>query len=322
MQSREYKNYWIWAFVYATIYVFLIPWVDILGREFADTANYIFRIVYIQEGGKEAEITGIKILFSEPIWRGILYLLGITFNDYRFALYVISFIAMVLYGSFFFRRVEWYVVMLLLLNPMSVNLFIEQVRITLAFGILLFAYDLSSRYIKIILAIVAFFIHSSMPIFIGVYFILYYYNSRVEPRKYYFISLVVALAIALFMKFGLDAILFAIGDRHAGYGNISAGSSIAYSIVWFMIAFIISTFGDFHNSQERIIAGYAIVFMSFFFFASILGVFAQRYVAVIMPIIVIAIGYIENRHIKFWVYIFMFLYILLMFKYWLELVLM
>lgn len=320
MQSREYDNYWIWAFIYATIYVFLIPWVDILGREFADTANYIFRIVYIQEGGKEAEISGIKFLLDEPVWRGILYILGVTFQDYRFALYVISFIAMVLYGSFFFRRVEWYVVMILLLNPMSVNLFIEQVRITLAFGILLVAYDIHSKSIQLFLALIAFFIHASMPIFIGVYYILYHYNSRVEPRKYYLITLGIALAMALFMKYGLDIILTIIGDRHAGYGDISAGSSISYSISWFIISIMIAVFADFQNDEERIIAGYAIVFMTFFFFGSILGVFAQRYVAVIMPLIIIAIGYLP-RHLKQGTYLFMFAYSLFMFKYWLQLTL-
>jgi len=320
MESRTYNYYWTWAFIYAGIYVFLIPWVDILGREFEDTANYIFRIAYIQEGGQEADLTGIRFMLDEPVWRGILYLLGITFDDYRFALYVISFIAMVFYGSFFFRRVEFYIVMILLLNPMSVNLFIEQVRITLAFGLLLFAYDLHSKYLQVGVALIAFFIHASMPIFLGVYFILYYYNNRVEPRKYYLISLGIALGMAIFMKYGIDLILTAVGDRHAGYGDIAAGSSIAYSMIWFLIAFVISTFATFENDEERIIAGYAIVFMSFFFFGSMLGVFGQRYVAVIMPIIIIAIGYLP-RHLKQWTYVFLFSYILLMFKYWLELVL-
>ena len=320
MEYRKYDNYWTWAFIYAGIYVFLIPWVDILGREFADTPNYIFRIVYLQEGGKEADLTGIKWLLDEPVWRLIILLLGVSFDDYRLSLYVVSFVSMILYGSFFFRRVEFYIVMLLLLNPMSVNLFIEQVRITLAFGLLLFAYDISSKYLQAFIALMAFMIHASMPIFIAIYLILNYSNSRVEARKYYLITLGISLAMALFMKFGLDIILTAAGDRHAGYGDISAGSSIAYSIVWFMVASIVAVFADFENDEERVIAGYAIVFMSFFFFGSVLGVFAQRYVAVIMPIIIIAVGYLP-KHIKQGTYLFMFTYNLLMFKYWLVLTL-
>jgi len=318
MEVKNYSYYWTWAFVYATIYVFLIPWVDMLGREFEDTANYIFRIKYLYNGGTEATYTGIKWFFDEPVWRWIILLLGVGFDDYRFALYIISFIAMVFYGSFLFRRVEWYIAMILLLNPMSVNLYIEQVRSALAFGVLLVAYDVSYKPAKISLAFIAFLIHASMPIFIGVYYILHYYNSRVEAHKYYLIALGIALGMALFMKFGVDVILTAIGDRHAGYGNISAGSSIAYSISWFIIAMTIAIFADFQNSEQRVIAGYAIVFMSFFFFSSILGVYAQRYVAVIMPIIIIAIGYLP-RHIKQGTYLFMFAYNLFMFKYWLEL---
>ena len=318
IKEQDYKVVWLLAIIYAGIYVFLIPWVDIQGKEFEDTANYIFRITYLKEGGTEANLTGIRWLLDEPLWRLITLTLGILFDDYRLSLYFISFIAMVLYGSFFFRRVEFYVIMILLLNPMSVNLFIEQVRITLAFGLLLFAYDLSSKYIKVIVALMAFLIHASMPIFIGVYYILYYANQKVEARKYYFIALSIALGMAIFMRFGLDAILSAVGDRHAGYGDISAGSSLAYSMIWFMIAMIISIFATFEDEDERVLAGYAIVFMSFFFFGSILGVFAQRYVAVIMPIIIISIGYLP-RHIKQGTYLFLFTYDLLMFKYWLEL---
>jgi len=320
MEVKNYSYYWTWAFVYATIYVFLIPWVDILGREFADTANYIFRITYMKEGGKEADLSILHMILDEPVWKGVIFLLGVSFEDYRFALYIVSFVALILYGSFFFRRVEWYVVMILLLNPMSVNLFIEQVRISLAFGILLVAYDVSSKRTQLLLASIAFFIHASMPIFIGVYSVLHYYNNRVEAHKYYLITLGIALGMALFMKFGLDIILTAVGDRHAGYGDISAGSSLAYSISWFIIAVIIAVFANFENSEQRVLAGYAIVFMTFFFFGSILGIYGQRYVAVIMPLIIIAIGYLP-RHIKQGTYLFMFAYNLFMFKYWFELTL-
>jgi hypothetical protein len=317
MIEKNY-NHWILAFIYATLFVFIIPWVDILGREFEDTANYLFRIKYLYEGGKEADLSGIKWLLDEPVWRIIILTLGVTFDDYRLSLYLISFIAMVLYGSFFFRRVEFYVVMILLLNPMSVNLFIEQIRISLAFGLVLVAYDIKSKKGASFLLLMAFFIHASMPIFIGVYYILYHYNKTIEAHKYYLIALAIALGMALFMKFGLDALLTAAGDRHAGYGDISAGSSISYSISWFIIAISISVFASFETEEERVIAGYAIVFMTFFFFGSILGVYAQRYVAVIMPIIIIAIGYLP-RHFKQGMYMFMFAYNLFMFKYWLQL---
>ena len=316
VENRIY-NIWLLALGYSILYVFVIPWTDIWGREFEDIANYLFRIAYLQEGGTEAEHTGIKWLLDEPIWKYIILALGETFEDYRLSLYFVAFVALTLYGSFFFRRVEFYIVMLLMLNPMSVNLHIEQIRISLAFSLVLVAYDIRSRYLAILFLAVAFMIHASMPIFLGVYFLLYKMNQKLEARKFYLGALGIALGMALFMKFGLNAILTAVGDRHAGYGDIAGGSSLAYSIVWFMIAFIIAIFANFENNKERLLAGYAIVFMSFFFFGSILGIYGQRYVAVIMPIIIIAIGYLP-KHIKQGVYLMLFAYNLFMFKYWFQ----
>jgi len=318
IRIEEAYKAWIWAFIFAFIYVYAIPWTELWGKEFEDTANYLFRIKYLQEGGTEAHYTGLKWILDEPLWRYIILALGFSFDDYRLSIYLISFLALLFSGSFFFRRVEFYVVMLLLLNPMSVNLYIEQVRIALAFSLVLFAYDLSSKAWASFFLLLAFLIHASMPIFLGLYYILHYFNKNVEARKYYLIAIFTALGMALFMKFGANAILSAAGDRHAGYGDVAGSSSLAYSMAWFIIAIILSVFADFRTDKERILIAYAIVFMSFFFFSSILGIYAQRYVAVIMPIIIIAIGHLP-RHIKQATYLFMFAYNLFMFKYWLQL---
>ena len=315
--EQAYKA-WTWAFIFALIYIYAIPWTELWGKEFEDTANYLFRINYLKEGGTEAHYTGLKWVLDEPLWKYIIIALGLGFDDPRFSLYFISFLALLLSGSFFFRRVEFYVVMLLLLNPMSVNLYIEQVRIALAFSLVLFAYDLSSKPLASLFLLMAFLIHASMPIFLGLYYILHYLNKNVEARKYYLMAILTALGMALFMKFGANAILSAAGDRHAGYGDVAGSSSLAYSMAWFIIAMSLSVFADFRTDKERILIAYAIVFMSFFFFSSILGIYAQRYVAVIMPIIIIAIGYLP-AHIKQSTYIFMFAYNLFMFKYWFQL---
>jgi len=311
------QQYWLFAIFYALFFVFLIPWTDILGREFSDIINYLDRIVYLKGDGSEAILSGIQWLLNEPLWKGIIVAIGYIFDDYRLALYCISFIAMLLYGSFFFRRIEYYIIMILLINPMTVNLFIEQVRIVLAFSLVLVAYDLSSKRVSILFLIMSFLIHASMPIFIGLYFILYQLNNMIEARKYYLVAIALAVVMAIFMRYGLDFILHLLGDRHAGYANVIEGSSLSYSIFWFMLAMLLSLFADFENEKERILTAYAIVFMNFFFFSSMLDMFSQRYVAVIMPIIIIAISYLP-KHFKQVTYVVFFAYNLLMFKYWLS----
>lgn len=321
METSFFSRYqhWIFAVVYALFFVFFIPWRDILGREFWDINNYLFRIAYLHRDGQEAVFFGVQWLLDEPLWKGIILAIGYLFEQphYRFALYGVSFIALTLYGSFFFRRIEPYIIMILLINPLTVNLFIEQIRSALAFSLLLVAYDLSSRRGAIFLMVVASLIHAAMPIFIGIYFILHYVNQMVEERKLYLAILGVSFLMAFFMTYGLDAILEFLGDRHAGYNEDISGSSFAFSIFWFLVALVLSIVSDFHNEEQRIIIGYSILILSFFFFSSLLGGFAQRHLSLSLAMIIIAISYLP-KHFKQGTYVALFAYSLLMFKYWIS----
>jgi len=199
---------------------------------------------------------------------------------------------------------------------MSIDLFMGQIRSALAFSILLLAYDIKSKRWSIVLVVMATLIHASMPLFLAIYFLLYKLNQKVESKKYYLIAIFTALMFAFFMRYGMNILLTLIGDRHAGYEDVIQAASISFSIVWFMIALVIATFATFENGKERILAGYAITMMTFFFFSSIFGMFAQRYVSLTMPLIIISISYLP-KHFKQGTYITFFAYNLLMYKYWL-----
>jgi len=307
---------WLLSLAYAYLFVYFIPWTSIYGQEFVDIFNYIFRIEYLATGGKEADYWGILWFTSEPLWKEIILFIGNYFNDYRAALYGVSFFTVFVYAYFLIKRVDFYIAMIFLINPMSVDFFISQLRNAVAFSILLIAYDIYDNnrekvIIPIFLAIMATFIHMSMPIFIAIYYILYRLDEKIEDKKYYLVALFMALIIAV--------LLSSIGDRHAGYDKYIAASSVAYSIAWFIIAMILATFAEFSNKYERILTAYAITVMGFYFFASLLNIFAVRYVTVIMPIIILSIGYLP-KHIKQGTYLFLLLYNIYSFKYWLELV--
>jgi hypothetical protein len=147
--------------------------------------------------------------------------------------------------------------------------------------------------------------------------LLYYLNEKIEDKKYYLIAIITAIAIAFFMKFGSNIVLMMIGDSHANYEEVIESSSLSYSMAWFIIAIIIGTFGNFQDIRKRVLVAYAITMMCFFFFSSILGMFAARYVAVTMPIIIIAIGYLP-KHYKQGTYLFLLAYNIFSFKYWLK----
>lgn len=320
--SNLYLN-WLLSFIYAFIFIYLIPWTEIYGGEMVDIFNYVERIEYLAGGGNEAEYWGLKWVTSEPLWKQVIIFISYVADDYRFALYMVSFFTVFVYASFLIKRVEWYVAMIFLLNPMMVDLFLAQLRNVVAFSLVLIAYDIyeSNREkirLPIFILLLATLIHMSMPVFFGIYYLLHRFNQTVEDKKYYLMALATALFVALFMKYGSNLLLTLMGDRHAGYDEYIASSSISYSIAWFIIAIIVGTFANFSNEHERVFIAYAITIMGFFFFASFLNIFASRYVAVIMPVIIISISYLP-KHFKQGTYLFLLAYNIYSFKYWVQL---
>ncbi len=322
--ENRYIRYTL-ALLFATFFVYVIPWVELFGEEFHDIPHYITRIIYLKGGGDEAVYHGIGWLFSEPLWKGIIIAIGNLFEDYRAVLYGISFFIVFTYTSFLLKRVEFYIAMIFLFNPMMVHLFIEQIRISFAFSLVLIAYEIyrQSRvyfYLAVILLVMAPLIHTAIVVFYAIYAVLYYADSRVEDKKYYLVSIGIALSVALFIKYGANIILMMVGDRRANYEKVIESSSIAYSIAWFIISWILAAFAEFKEHQSRIVVAYAITVMSFFFFSSVLNMFAARFVAVIMPFIIIAISYLP-KHFKQGTYLFLLAYNIYSFKYWLKLTL-
>ena len=313
--KRE-QPYWLYALLYATVYVFLIPWTEIRGAEFVDIENYIFRINYLHHGGKEHVYHGIAWLFSEPLWVAILHGIGNVFTDIRLVLYGISFFIVTVFSHFLFKRLPIFVVIIFLINPLSVHLFIEQIRSGLGLALLLLAYDSSSKKIAIFLILMAVFIHAAMYIFVTIYFLLYLFDHIVEPKKYYLWIIIFAFLFALFMGYGLHSILQAIGDRHAAsVEDPGRVTSVKYTVGWFVFAGIFTLWADFTKRHIRIIVGYAIFMMSFVFFLSLIGSTSTRFVAAVIPFILLSISYLP-KHFKEGTYMLLFAYDVLLFQYW------
>ena len=321
MVTDKYGN-WLLSLLFAFIYIYIIPWTEIYGLEFVDIHAYMQRMKYLHDGGVEAEYFGLKWLTSEPIWKAMVIALGNMFTDYRAVFYGISFVTVFSYVSFLIRRVEFYIAMIFLINPIMVDLFLSQLRSVFAFSIVLLAYNLyennrEAKFLTIFLLIIAALIHVSMPVFYAIYYLMYRLNKNTEAYKYYFFAIVTGLFIAFFMKYGSTLLLEMIGDRHAGYDEYIDAASVSYTIAWFIIALILATFGDFEEREKRVQVAYAITFMSFFFFSSIVNIFAARYVALIMPFIILSINVLP-KHIKQGTYLFLVVYNIYSFKYWLQ----
>jgi hypothetical protein len=300
---------------YAYFFIYTIEWVEIIGHDFADMRNYLERIEYLRRGLPEREFSGIGLIFSEYLWKFITIMIGLFFDDHRAGLYLVSFTSLSLYTFFTFRRVNIVLAAALLLTPMFVDLILGQVRMSLAFPTLLMAYELRTKKISFLILVIAVFIHTGTLIFIGTYFILKYIENRFEPEKLYQYSMLWAFIMVIIMKYGIDIILIAVGSPKADYASLIEASSISYSLPWFILALILVFKASYETMEERMIIAFSVTMMSFFLFASVFGVYGQRYVAVSIPLIIISLSYLP-RHYKQGTILALILYQFLQYKYW------
>jgi len=309
------QAYWIYALLFATVFTFLIPWTEIRGSEFEDIENYLFRIDYLHNNGQERVYYGLAWLLSEPLWILMLHGIGDFFTNPRTALYIISFFIAIVFSSFLLKRLPVFIVIIFLINPLTIHLFLEQIRSGIGLSLLILAYENSSKKLSIILLIIAPLIHVAMLVFIGIYFLLYFLDQKVKANTYYLWVLVIAFIFALFIRYGLQGLLVIIGDRHAQSAQPENVTSVKYTIMWVLIAGIFATFADFSKRHIRIIVGYAIFMMSFVFFLSLIGSTTTRFVAAVIPLILLSINYLP-KHFKQGTYLLLFTYNVLLFQYW------
>lgn len=293
------KNYKLLFFclliaLYAYSYVYLIPW-DTL-KEFSDIKNYLSSMLFYKQEGTVHAVEGISFIVSEWLWKFILLQLS-YFSDTKNILYIVSFFGLSVYSYFTLKKVHYFVVFLFFFNPMFIDLVLGQIRILLAFSLLLIAFQISSKK-SILFILMAILIHASSILFIGIYFILKLMNNVFKNRNFYFYSILLSLILALFLKYGVDIFLIALEDKRANYADKISGNSVKYSIFWFLVSITlaINSYTNEHHEKLKIIIAFSITMTSLFFFSSLLGSYGQRYVAVSIPLIIISIYHLPSKY--------------------------
>lgn len=319
---RSYtKNKWITPLLsigFSFLFVYVIPWDDL--KDFNDIENYINRMIYINDGGTEQVYTGISIISSELVWKLILVNLSsieVFEDNYRAVLYLISFVSLFIYSQFSFKRVAPIIFVLLAFNPLFMHLIIEQVRIALAFSLLLLVYenrDINWIYLLIPICIL---IHTAVLLLVFLHFVSQYIIKNSNKNKVYLRVLIISFIIAIFLKFGADYVLAFLGDRRVNYS--SEGSSLLFSTIWIIYAIILVIHCNRNNTDLMRIASYSILMMGLFFASSLIGSYGQRYIALSIPMIIISLNGIRNYNVKYMSFFVLGLYNIVSWFYWFKL---
>jgi len=313
----------IFNFLLATflsyIFIYSIPWHDF--HYFHDFEVYKIRVMQLFSNTNiRDESFGIFLLFSELLWTQILQILPIYFYDISAGLTFISFTTLIVYMYFTITRVNFLLSLILLFNPIFIDLIISQVRIGISFSLLLVAYSLRKTIIiPIMLIVCATLIHTATLLLLAIFLALYFLKSFLNDNKKYFKgALILPIFIMLFIQVALLTIFDFFGDGgRATYFTNPTYSPIFFTIPWFFFSIMIAILPKSSLIEDNIdFVAFAICMGSLFLFSSLFKFYGSRFVAISFPLFIISINCLSNQF-RYPMFILLFLYQLVYLSYWL-----
>lgn len=164
------------SLLYAALIIWF-PWEELRGSEFSDIANYLRRVERIRLYSLDYFDFGdsiLSMLSSEFAWSWLTAIfLNLGFTGEGFLMVMSGFSAFVA-SWFLARRVGGLAAMIMLLNPISIDLYASQIRSAVAFSVFLLAVSIVGsgmprKAASAGLMVFTFFVHASMPLLLAVY---------------------------------------------------------------------------------------------------------------------------------------------------------
>ncbi len=301
----------LWTLIFALVFVNL-PWQIIKGAEFTDIGNYIRRFNSdLDLSFSFNKIGFLKVFTSEYLWAVIIvHLKGLGLPLIQ-VFKCISFFSIFSLGYFTLKKSKNYLLSsLLLLNPLLVDFVMSQIRNSFALAILVLALLCENKWLKISLLIASCMIHSSA---IVILFLIFVLNRFTYEEKYKNLAALVfvGISVAFTLSIGKTYILELLGDRRAAI--VQPQSSILYSIFWVLYLCLIVYLKKLLVQDIYTKMSFTLILV---FFASVVfGIYASRYLAIVLPFLIIAILSFQktNRNILSGI---LFFYQLILFVYW------
>tara|TARA_R110001592_G_C13190615_1_gene752589 strand:+ start:8894 stop:9907 length:1014 start_codon:yes stop_codon:yes gene_type:complete len=300
-----------------------IDWEALRGYQFIDRTNYY---VYFKFEENVLAYTKTKnwydFITTEYLWQvSIPFILKNTSVPISVIFNAISFFCISTFSWFVLRYGKWWL-LFLLINPLLITLSFDQMRMALAFSLLLWAYMLPRKLfiISVFLCVIAPFFHTASIIFIllfiGLVFLSTLYKRNIFNANMVLLTLIAVGAFMSFL-FGdlLQQVLSVVGDRRADRYLIDTSSGIKYTSFWFL--FLCVCFFQGPNFVKSLQHNYCIIILSFVTFNLIFGGYSLRFLAVSLPIMLITLTS-TNRNVRYLLVTAYLAYTMLQWSYWIH----
>jgi hypothetical protein len=289
MPDRKYLNLFV-VLIY-TAFIVSIPWEEIQGNPFSDRANYL---IHFSSAYSPLDLIEpydiIAYVTREALWHFLMRTLIDSFGiPIEIVFTIISFLCLGVF-SFYLVRNHGYFSLILLINPLVIDLAFSQLRMAFALSLLGFAYFIQRKSIAVILIVCTPFIHTAVVLFLFMYFssILvanWADNKNIEKNILYLFLLGCGALIALAIGPLREVILSYLGDRRVQYPDASL--SIRRSLFW--MGLLIPMYMQARSYLTKNDNAFVIIILSLVIFNAVFSGYPGRFLAATFPMIISSI---------------------------------
>lgn len=296
-------------------------WINLRGIDsWPDINNYVERFQYEYYYFSTLNYTDIELLTNEIFWIWIVdSLIAQNIYIYDILRYISIFctISILLYFIFSFKN--WLIFTLSLtvfLHPRLIDLIIGQNRSALAAALLYLALATRKMPLVILVSGVAAFIHTMFALLFLLFIVVQIYNKFLAEKLIYlekYASTIVAVVLALTIKFFQSQILSSLDDRRAL--DILVQNSLGEMMSWIVIA---ATFLVFRNWDKKSLEADMFIFCFVMMVMSTFdGTYASRYTAIAIPAYAAATMQVGGKYRWISQALFLFSALVFLFAFWL-----
>tara|TARA_B110000503_G_C7160378_1_gene419397 strand:- start:1372 stop:2301 length:930 start_codon:yes stop_codon:yes gene_type:complete len=284
------------AMLFSLLFV-QVDWEELKGSGFADKEN----TTNVMSSDYNYAFNSISESFiNEQIWNsGFRYLVHKQNLEIDLIFKYISFFCIFIFALLVI--VEGHnLILLFLINPLIVDFCFSQYRSALALALLFLAYMLSKKrpYLGVLILIPTIFIHSSMVLFLSIYFLISILvkKFRGQEKKLMFYCFLLSIVICLSLGPFRDVILTYLNDRRAS-GEYYHHSGFLFSLFWIILSgfFLIQRKSFYTN--KLLLTGIVLIFI-YLINTLVLNIYGSRFLSVGFVLFLLAISKFKVSHLK------------------------